>query len=296
MTKAPRPKPVDGAGKPRTAVVCGAGALPYAVADAAMGRGREVVLFAVRGWADPARVQRYRHHWVALGTFGRWRRLAKAEGCQEVVFIGAVLRPAIRHIRLDWHTLRLLRRIAGLYRGGDDQLLCGLARIVEEHGFRVVGAHEVAPELLVPKGAIGSRRPTRSQEADIARGLAVLAALAPFDIGQAVVVAHNQVVAIEAAEGTDSLLARIAELRRLGRINTPAGAGVLVKAPKRGQDHRFDLPAIGPATVRGVVKAGLAGVAVAAGGAIMAEPARVAVTADDGRVFVVGVDAPVPEV
>jgi UDP-2,3-diacylglucosamine hydrolase len=120
----------------------------------------------------------------------------------------------------------------------------------------------------------------------------VLSALGRFDIGQAVVVANNQVLAVEAAEGTDYLLARIAELKQAGRIRSRAGTGVLVKAPKPGQNPRLDLPAIGPQTVAGVIRAGLAGLAVVAGGAIMAEPERVAAAADAGRVFVVGVNPP----
>lgn len=85
------------------------------------------------------------------------------------------------------------------------------------------------------------------------------------------------------------MLARVAELRRDGRIRLPTGVGVLVKAPKPAQDRRFDLPAIGPSTVEGAARAGLAGVAIVAGGAIIAEPQQVARLADDLKVFVVGV-------
>jgi UDP-2,3-diacylglucosamine hydrolase len=274
------------------AIICGGGALPFAVADAALRGGRKVVLFAIKGWADPAHVVRYRHHWIALGQFGRGRRLAAAEGCRQVAFIGGVIRPALHEIRLDWQTLRLLPRLARLYRGGDDQLLSGIGRIFQEHGLELIGAHELAADIIVPSGPIGQLGPTPEDAADIARGLAVLSALGRFDIGQAVVVANNQVLAVEAAEGTDYLLARIAELKQAGRIRSRAGTGVLVKAPKPGQNLRLDLPAIGPQTVAGVIRAGLAGLAVVAGGAIMAEPERVAAAADAGRVFVVGVNPP----
>ncbi len=273
------------------AVICGGGALPFAVADAGLRQGRKVVLLAIRGWADPARVGRYCHHWVGLGQFGRLRRLALAEGCQDVVLIGGLIRPAVRSIRLDWTTALLLPRIVRLFRGGDDHLLSGIAAIFEEHGLRLRGAHEVAPEILVPVGLIGGPAPSSGDKVDIARGLDVLAALGPFDVGQAVVVADNHVLAVEAAEGTDNLLARIAELRLAGRVRLPTGVGVLVKAPKPSQDRRFDLPAIGPQTVEGAMLAGLAGVAVAAGDAVMAHPARVAAAADRGRVFVVGIAA-----
>src|SRR6516162_7301854 len=105
------------------AIICGGGSLPFAVADAVRKRGRRVVLFAIRGWADPQRVATYPHHWAAVGQFGWFCRLARQEGCRDVVFIGSMVRPAIWHIRPDFKTLRLLPRIYGIFRGGDDHLL-----------------------------------------------------------------------------------------------------------------------------------------------------------------------------
>jgi DUF1009 family protein len=135
---------------------------------------------------------------------------------------------------------------------------------------------------------MGGVSPSAGDESDIAYGLEVLAATSRFDIGQAIVVANRNVLALEAAEGTDLMLARIAELRGRGRINTPKGTGVLVKAPKTGQDRRFDLPSIGPGTVEAVARAGLAGIAVTAGAAIVIEPQRVVRLADEKRIFVTG--------
>ncbi|MBV8239210.1 MAG: UDP-2,3-diacylglucosamine diphosphatase LpxI, partial [Hyphomicrobiales bacterium] len=246
------------------AIICGGGSLPFAVADAVGRRGRRVVLFAIRGWADPQRVASYRHHWAAVGQFGWFCRLARQEGCRDVVFIGSMVRPAIWQIRPDFKTLRLLPRIYGIFRGGDDHLLKGVAGIFEEHGFRLLGAHAVAPEILMPEGTLGRERPGERDRSDIAKGLALLNASSPFDVGQAVVVADARVLAIEAAEGTDRMLARIAELRQSGRIAVASGRGVLVKAAKRDQDRRLDLPSIGPQTVEGAARAGLAGIAVVA--------------------------------
>ena len=255
--------PAHGTDNGPLAVICGGGALPFAVADAVGKRGRRVVLFAIRGWADPQRVAAYPHHWASFGQFGWFCRVAQREGCRDVVLIGSVVRPAIWKIRPDFKTLRLLPRIVGLLRGGDNRLLKGVAAIFEEHGFRLVGAHEIAPDILMPEGLLGRERPTAGDQADIATALALLEATSPFDVGQAVVVADTRVLAIEAAEGTDRMLARIAELRQGGRI-ADARRGVLVKAAKRGQDRRVDLPSIGPRTVEGAARAGLAGIAVVA--------------------------------
>ena len=269
-------------------IICGGGSLPFAVADAIQERGRPVVLFAIQNTADPIRTAGYRHHWVALGQFGRLCRLAQKEGCREIVFIGTVVRPAIKSVRLDWATVRLLPRIYALYRGGDDHLLTGIGRIFEERGFKLHGAHELAPEILMPEGLLGTIEPSEQDHADIARGLAALAAIGPFDVGQAVVVARNHVIAIEAAEGTDQMLERVAQMRREGRLGSPEGVGVLVKAPKPGQDRRFDLPSIGPKTVEGVARAGLAGLAVIAGATVVADPDVIAKAADRQKLFVLG--------
>jgi len=271
------------------AIICGGGALPFAVADAVMRRGRPVVLFPVRGWVDPQAVARYPHHFIELGRYGVFRRLAAAAGCRDVVMIGNVLRPALWQIRFDWATLRELPTIVRMFRGGDNHLLSIVARLLEERGFRFLGAHEVAPEILMPQGMIGKREPSTRDRTDIARGAALLAAMGPFDVGQAVVVADNYVLAVEAAEGTDRMLARIAELRAAGRVRSAVGTGVLVKAPKPNQDQRFDLPTIGPSTVAGVAGAGLAGIAVMAGTTIVAQFAELAAAADAAGIFVMGI-------
>jgi DUF1009 family protein len=246
-------------------------------------------MFPLHGWADPAAVERFRHHWIHIGQLGRFSRLARSEGCRDLVLIGTLVRPTIRQLRLDIETLRVMPRIIRAYRGGDDHLLSGIGRILEDYGFRLVGAHEVAPQILAPLGHVGRFAPTPRDEADITRGLALLAATGPFDVGQAAVVADGRVLAVEAAEGTDHMLAHIAEMRRGGRIRSAAGTGVLVKAPKPSQDRRFDLPTVGPSTVEHIAAAGLAGLAVVAGGVIIVEPARVMALADKANIFVAGV-------
>jgi hypothetical protein len=277
------------AGHDPVAIICGGGSFPSAVAEAIVRRGRRPVMFGIKGWADPSVVERQAHHWIALGQVGRFFRLAKAERCRDVLFIGTVLRPPLSQIRLDWLTLRLLPGALGHFRGGDDRLLSGLAGIIERHGFRVIGLDDIAPEIFVPDGALGRHQPSDRDRADIARAMAVIATLGPYDIGQAVAVADNNVLAVEAAEGTDNLLLRIAELRRQGRIAAPRGRGVLVKAPKPGQDRRFDLPSIGPRTIENAAQAGLAGVAVAAGSTIIAEAAVTIAAADRANIFFAGV-------
>jgi DUF1009 family protein len=270
------------------AIICGGGTVPLAVAEGAQRRGRRVMLFPLRGFADPQAVTAYPHHWIGLGQLGRFCRLAHAEGCGDVVFVGALVRPSVAQLRLDWHALLRLPSIFAMFGGGDDHLLTGVSRLLEREGFRVVGAHEVAPEITAPVGPLGCHRPDDAVERDIDLGFSLLAATSPFDIGQAAVIARRRVLAVEAAEGTDAMLERISALRATGRLGLPNGLGVLVKAPKQHQDRRYDLPSIGPNTVEGAAKAGLAGIAVVAGATILAEPQRVVEAADRNGLFVIG--------
>jgi len=274
------------------ALVCGGGSLPLAVADSVAARGRRVLLFPLRGVADPKDYAGREHTFVYLGQLGTLARIARPLGCREIVLIGALTRPSLWSIRPDWLALRLLPRIVMAFRGGDNHLLTNIGKLIEEQGFTLRGAHEVAPEILAPQGPLGRLTPSANDNGDIAIGLDYLATAGRFDIGQAVVVAGRNIVAVEAAEGTDQMLARVAALRAEGRIRAPGG--VLVKAPKPQQDRRLDLPSIGPDTVDMAEHARLSGIAVIAGGTVVAEPAALAAAADKAGLFVVGVAGPVP--
>src|SRR5438270_3028024 len=272
-------------------LVAAGGVMPFAVADSLTARGINPILFALTGACDPVRVERFRHHWISIGQLGKATKLFRAENCRDLVFIGTLVRPALSEIRLDWGTLRVLGRVWAAFRGGDDHLLSGIAKILEHDGFRMVGIKDVARELLMPEGCLTLKTPDENAAADIARGRDVLRALSPFDIGQAAVVIDGHVVGVEDIEGTDGLLARVARLRAEGRIRGSTARGVLVKAPKSGQDLRFDLPTIGPRTIEGAAAAGLAGIAVVAGNTIVVEPQAVIEAADAAGLFVTGLSA-----
>lgn len=289
MTEAARSQP--SASDPGTlGIICGGGAFPVVVAEAALKAGRNVFLLPIHGFAEPAAVARYPHEWIHIGAFGKLSSVLKRNGCRQVVFVGTVLRPSIRKLRVDWGSLKLLPRVLGMFRGGDDHLLSAVGRIFEENGFELVGAHEIAPDILVPAGVLGAHQPGADDLAAAEFGRDVVRALGPFDIGQGVVVGGRHVLAVEAAEGTDLMLARCRELRAIGRIKLHGRAGVLVKAPKPGQDRRLDLPSIGPRTIELAAEAGLAGVAVEAGGVIAAEIEAIVRIADEKGLFIIGLD------
>ena len=260
---------------------------PVEVAAEARRAGREPFLIGVVGSTD-APIDAFPHVWLRMGEIGKLFAALRERAIGEMVMIGAMTRPELADLRLDWGAVKRAAELAQLFRRGDNGLLVGLAAIFEREGIRIVGAHEVAPRLAAPAGCLGARQASPEDQSDIALGARLLEALSDFDAGQGAIVAAGRVLAIEAAEGTDAMLARVAGLRSGGRLRYKGPAGVLVKAPKRGQDLRLDMPAIGPQTIQGAARAQLRGVALAAGRVLVVERERCAREADAAGLFVCG--------
>lgn len=284
--------PAEGPGKRsglRLAILAGAGEYPAHVARNARASGAEVYVAALSGAANIADfpgcdAQEYR-----LGQLGRLLDALKRREVTDIVMIGALPRPSFGALAPELSTLKYLPHFARAFQGGDDHLLRGVVSFFEGQGFRVGSPAEMAPEIVAPLGALGRTVPASVARDALLRGFDLLAALSPFDIGQGAVIADHRVIAVEAAEGTDAMLERVATLVRAGRLKLGKGDGVLVKAPKHGQDLRVDMPAIGPDTVARVAEAGLAGIAVRAGGVLVGDRARLAAQADAAGIFIEGV-------
>lgn len=267
------------------AILCGGGGLALEAARLARGNGREVFLVGLIGSAA-IEIEAFPHVWVRLGELGKLFGALAERGIEDLAILGTVTRPEFSDLKLDWGAVKRAADIARLFRGGDDNLLNGVARILEREGLRIVGAREFAPQLLASVGVLAGGAP--EDDADIRLGAAVLGALSPFDVGQGVVVANGRVIAIEAAEGTDAMLARVADMRASRRLRLKGKAGVFVKAAKRGQDMRLDLPAVGARTIELAARAELAGIAVAAGEVLVANRAAFVAAAEAAGLYVVG--------
>lgn len=252
------------------------------MARAAVAAGRPVFIVALDGFAEPAVVGPYPHVRVRIGAAGRILALLREAQCRDLVVVGPVKRPSMLDLRPDAEGVRLLARIGRAAFGGDDGLLAAVLRVLGEEGFRVLGAHEVLTEALAPAGLLTPNGPDATAQADIARGLAVLRALGRADVGQACVVQQGIVLAVEAIEGTDAMLARAGSLAR------PGPGGVLVKCAKPGQDRRADMPALGPNTVRAASEAGLRGIAFEAGATLLTDAEATAAAARETGLFLLG--------
>ncbi len=271
-------------GREPLGILAGGGEMPARVAEAARAAGRAVFVVGLEGFADATALAQYPHAIIRFGAAGRILSTLRANACRDLVLIGAVRRPSVLDMRPDVEATRLLARVGRAVFAGDDGFLSALIRVLGEEGFRVLGAHEILAEALAPAGLLTRTAPDAQAMADIARGAAVARALGAADVGQGCVVQLGFVLAMEAVEGTDAMLARSGKLARIGP------GGVLVKLVKPGQERRADLPTIGPETVRAAASAGLRGIAFEAQGAMLADREATVAAADAAGVFLLGLD------
>lgn len=274
-------------------LIAGGGTLPVEIAEHCRRSGRPLFVIRLKGFAGQA-LAPYAGAEVGMAELGKCFKALKRAGCQAVCLAGSVTRPDFASLIPDLRGLAVLPAAIAAARKGDDALLRLLLGEFEKEGFSVEGAHEVMDDLGLPPGPLGSIAPSEENLADVARALEVARAIGAMDIGQGAAVCRGLVLAVEAAEGTDAMLARVAELPEALRGRPGACAGVLAKAPKPMQETRIDLPTIGPATVRGVARAGLAGIVGEAGGLIVLERETVIELADELGLFILGVEPKTP--
>lgn len=261
------------------ALIAGGGELPRLIAAMLRRAGVRYHVIGIQGFVGTW-LSEHPHDLARIDRPGRVFAAAQQAGCDRVCFAGHVRRPAIWQLRPDLTGFWLLWRILWLFRKGDDGLLRGIARIFEERGLRLVGAHEILPQALAPLGQLGCHAPAADAPLHAAQMEAL--ALGAADLGQAVIVdAQGRVVAKEGREGTDAMLAAA----------PPTPRGVLAKFAKPGQERRLDLPTIGPETIRGAAALGLAGVVIEAGNCFVIDRDGCVALADEAGLFVVGVTA-----
>ncbi|WP_421851142.1 LpxI family protein [Oricola sp.] len=276
-------------GDDRVAVIAGGGQLPVQVVETLRHAGRAPFVIAIEGEADPALLQ-FEHETIYPVHVGRLMSILDRVKPSAVVMIGAVKgRPSILRAIPDWPTLRVAARMLPKLRSGDDTLLRSVVDMIEEAGYPVRGVHEFLPDLLARKGNIAGPKPSKRDLDAVMTAANGAVTLGALDAGQACVAVGRRIVALEGAEGTDLMLERVAELRKLGRL--PAGrGGVLVKLAKPNQEIRVDLPTIGISTVEKAAAAGLRGIAVHAGHALIADHESACGAAKQLDVFILGID------
>ncbi len=270
----------------------GRGELPLKIIAHCQEQGQPLFLIAFEGQTDPEFVNQQQSHvkghlWTHFGAVGKTLRYLKANKVTHIVMAGSMHRPSLSELKLDWKGTQWFTKMGlakmGLKASGDDGLLSSIVRLLKSEGLNVVSATDILDNLLAPKGVMGRHQPEEADWQDITKGKKIAHLLGVGDIGQAVVVQQGLVLGVEAIEGTESLLARCAQLRREGR------GGVLVKMAKPEQSRAVDLPTIGVATIHQAQAAGLRGVAVESGSTQILDQKAVIKAADAAGLYLVGV-------
>ncbi|WP_018687803.1 LpxI family protein [Ahrensia kielensis] len=273
----------------RIAIIAGGGKVPVQIAHYLRKNQQEPFIIMLAGEADPA-LYAFEHEEISVAAIGKLVCVLKEQQIKRVVIIGSVRRrPKITDLRPDLSTLKFLGRFVSGLVSGDNELLSKIVETIEEIGVKVVGAHDVMPQLLAPMGKIAGSMPTASQRGSIARGIEAALALGVIDAGQCCVVIGRNIIALEGVEGTDAMLQRVADQKQHGRLTNTRG-GVLVKMCKPQQDKRVDLPTIGQSTIENAALAMLDGIAVHGDNAMIVDVEDVIKQADAADMFIIGID------
>ncbi len=269
-------------------IIAGGGTLPQVIADACLQDQKPFHVLALEGAADPVWLESVPHNFIKFGTMKKTIAILKEQECDALIMVGNVARPNFRSLQVDALGARLLPQVIMASRAGDDALLRFLVKQFEKFGLTVLGTDDVVSSLVVQEGCLTRRKPSAQQQKDMEKAFDIAWAIGEMDIGQAAVVCRGVILAVEAAEGTDAMLRRCASLPSDLLGSETDRDGVLVKAKKPNQERRMDLPVIGVETVERVAEAGLAGIALEAGNALVLERQKVVEKADALGLFILG--------
>jgi DUF1009 family protein len=274
----------------RIVIIAGSGQLPIVLAKKAKSQGNDIFIIGLIGEASHRELLPFEHTMLKWGQIGKLFRILADKEPDCVCLLGAVQkRPTFSPFNIDLGAFLALPQILRIMRsGGDESVLAGVARFFEERGHKLVGAHEICPELLAPKGPLTSLAPPEDRQNDIELAIKAARQAGELDMGQAAVVISGRVVAMEGPEGTDAMLDRVADLRKAERIQKSRQGGVLCKWPRPGQDLRLDMPAIGTQTMEKTSKAGLDTVVIAANKVLMADMNELIEKAETHNIAVIG--------
>lgn len=274
-------------------LIAGGGALPLSVEHGAREDDHDLFVCALSGFADAGDFSA-KTATFGLAEFGKITAAFKDYGCTHVCFTGTVSRPDFKALRPDMKALRHLPGAIVAAKSGDDALLSYILSVFEQEGFTIIAPQDLCKSLLIPCGVFGAASKAELHRSDIEKACETALAIGALDIGQGAVVCRGLVLAVEAQEGTDAMLRRVAALPDDLRGRAEKREGVLAKMVKPGQEVRVDLPTIGLETVRLAAAAGLAGIVAEEGQAFIIDKAAVIDAATEAGLFIAGLPAATP--
>ena len=267
----------------RLGLIAGNGRFPFLVLDAARAAGHDVTIVALKEETFPdlaeaaSRPPAAAFHWISIGELGQCISLLKAARVSQAVMAGQVKHTKLFNVRPDWTLGRVLMRLATK---NTDSLISGVADVLRDEGIDLIDSTALLAPLLAKAGVLTRRQPTDDERGDIDFGCRVADAVAGLDIGQTIAVKSGAVVAVEAMEGTDAVIARAGQL---------AGRGArIIKVAKPNQDMRFDVPVVGVSTINAMSAVGATTLSVDAGKTLLIDGDEVISAADQAAIAIVG--------
>jgi len=267
----------------RLGLIAGNGRFPFLVLDAARAAGHDVTVIALKEETFPelaelaARPPTAPLHWISIGQLGACVTALKDARVERAVMAGQVKHTKLFDTRPDWALARVLMRLATK---NTDSIIAGVADVLRDEGIELLDSTAFLGPLMARSGTLTRRAPTADEQADFAFGYRIADLVAGLDIGQTIVVKSAAVVAVEAMEGTDAVIARAGDL---------AGAGTcVVKVAKPNQDMRFDVPVVGVSTIVAMKTAGATALSIDAGKTLMIDGDAIVNAADQAGISIVG--------
>jgi hypothetical protein len=273
-------------------LIAGNGNFPLLLLDAALAKGAEVVVAAIKEETSPLIEKRGAAavYWLSLGELGKLINTFKKEGVTTAIMAGQVKHKQIfSSIRPDW---RLAKVLFSLATRNTDSLIGAVAKVLAEEGINLISSTSYLEPLLAQPGVLTQRRPTETEQKNLEYGRQVARHLAQYDIGQTVVIAESACVAVEAMEGTDATILRAGEIMKSLAEDTASEASLLsraltvVKVAKPNQDMRFDVPVIGVRTIETMRQAGATCLALDAGKCLLLDGAAIIHAADQAGIAI----------
>ena len=261
-------------------IIAGGGKLPELLASVCALQNNPAFIIALEGHANSAWLDSYDYSWKRMGAAGDILDTLRAQKVEKIVMAGHVKRPSLLEIRPDWKGTQILAKL-GLATLGDDGLLKSVAKILEDEGFKVIGADDILSDLRMSEGVLTQTQPIGFEE-DILQGMVAAKDLGAKDLGQSVIIEQGTILGLEDESGTNALIERCAVLQKHSK------KAILVKCAKPQQDRRFDLPTIGLGTIEKAIEYGLAGIVAEANKSLFLDRKKAIALADENGIFIVG--------
>lgn len=266
-----------------TGIIAGRGPLPLKIARLLQAKAQPPFLLLINGEADPADYAGFDHEVINIAKVGKILSALTRHRCRNLVLAGPVDRPNFRNILPDFEGLKLINRFRSAKQLGDDRLLSIVTTFLAEKGFKVIGAHEFDAELTARSGLLTECAPSSGEHEDIEKAVLILRTMGALDIGQSLVYRDGYVLAVEAAEGTDQMIARCRQFYK------DENAGFLLKMSKPSQNLTVDMPTIGVDTVKSVFEAGLRGIVFEAEKTLLLDQSEIILEANRKNIFLYAV-------